>query len=73
MFINKLSSIRDKFGVLQIGADEVLARANRLISTRSDISVLIGTYVYIGLWFILFGLVFTKLMKIIFHRTALSE
>ena len=56
-----------------IGADEVLARANRLISTRSDISVLIGTYVYIGLWFILFGLMFTKLIKIIFYRTTQSE
>jgi len=48
-----------------IGADEVLARANRLISTRSDISILIGTYVYIGLWFICFGFIFTKFLKII--------
>ncbi len=48
-----------------IGADEVLARANRLISTRSELTILIGTYVYIGLWFIVFGLGFTKFLQII--------
>lgn len=52
-----------------IGADEVLSRANRLISTRNDLNILVGTYVYICIWFVLIGfissLVFKKLASLI--------
>ena len=46
-----------------IGADEILSRANRLISTRADLNILIGTYAYICLWFILIGFMFSVVFK----------
>jgi polar amino acid transport system permease protein len=39
-----------------IGADEIVARANRLIAQDSRPSFLLATYLYVSMWFILAGL-----------------
>ena len=40
-----------------IGADEIVARANRVIATDQRAEFLIATYVYVSAWFLLAGLV----------------
>lgn len=52
-----------------IGADEVLSRANKLISTRSDLSILIGTYTYVAIWFIISGFVFNWIVQTVGSRS----
>jgi polar amino acid transport system permease protein len=39
-----------------IGADEIVARANRVIATDQRPEFLIATYLYVSLWFLLAGL-----------------
>ena len=46
-----------------IGADEVLSRANKLISTRSELYILIGTYTYVAIWFVLSGFAFNWIVS----------
>lgn len=52
-----------------IGADEVLSRANK-INTNTDISILIGTYTYIAVWFILAGAIFNLIVQFIREKTG---
>lgn len=53
-----------------IGADEVLSRANKLISTRSELSILIGTYTYVAIWFIISGFVFNWIVQSVGSRST---
>jgi polar amino acid transport system permease protein len=48
-----------------IGADEIVGRANTLIAQSGDDGLLLPIYVFVSLWFILTGLVFSGVLKII--------
>lgn len=46
-----------------IGADEIVGRANTMISRHESGQVLLVTYLYVSLWFIATGLLFSGLLK----------
>jgi len=43
-----------------IGADEVVGRANRVVATNNDPTLLIATYSYVTAWFLLTGLAISR-------------
>lgn len=46
-----------------IGADEIVGRANTLISAQGDSDLMIGIYLYVSTWFIATGLLLTAIIK----------
>ena len=56
-----------------IGADEIVGRANILISQSGDDSLLLPTYLFVSLWFISAGLLFSGVLKLILNRTNINS
>lgn len=51
-----------------IGADEIVGRANVIISQNESPQFLLVTYLYVSCWFLGTGLVLTTLAKLLSHR-----
>ena len=56
-----------------IGADEIVGRANILISQSGDDSLLLPTYLFVSIWFISAGLLFSGVLKLILSRTNINS
>lgn len=56
-----------------IGADEIVGRANTLISRQSDDGFLLATYLFVSLWFLATGLIFTTVIKSVLGKPEKSE
>ncbi|MDB4854339.1 hypothetical protein OAH86_06110 [Planktomarina temperata] len=56
-----------------IGADEIVGRANILISQSGDDSLLLPTYLFVSIWFISTGLLFSGVLKLILSRTNINS
>lgn len=56
-----------------IGADEIVGRANTLISQNESEQFMLAVYLYASLWFLVVGLVLSSVMKGVLRFAALAE
>lgn len=56
-----------------IGADEIVGRANNLIAQNENARFLLATYVYVSLWFLTTGLLFSGAIRLLLLVLPLDD
>lgn len=56
-----------------IGADEIVARANTLISQQSDDGFMLATYLFVSIWFLATGVVLSTVVKRVLMKSEKVE